>query len=161
MLKKFFCALFFSPILFVSLGIGQNCQPPPIVANAKSTNIFSPEQEMILGDLTLESMSDEVRLVRDEQLLAYINAIGEKLIKHLPPTGLQYKFHIIDLSDANAFNIPGGHVFQSRKLISFAANEDELAGVMAHELGHATVHHGAVDMSEFFRKILNVTAPKK
>ncbi len=158
MLKQFFCALFFSLILFVSSGNGQNCQPPAIVANASSANIFSPEQEMILGDLTLERMSGDVRLVRDQQLLAYVNTIGDKLIKHLPPTGLKFTFHIMDISEANAFNIPGGHVFLSRKLISFSANEDELAGVMAHELGHATVHHGAIDMSESFKKILNVTA---
>src|SRR4029078_8216416 len=41
--------------------------------------------------------------------------------------------------------------------IAFAKTEDELAGVMAHELGHATVHHAAGDMSELFKKILNVT----
>lgn len=158
MSKKITCALCCLLFLFVSSGNSQTCQPPEIVANAKAANIFSPEQEMILGDLTFESMSGEIRFVRDEEILAYVNAVGARLVKHLPPIGLQYKFHVIDLPEANAFNIPGGHVFLSRKLIAFAANEDELAGVMAHELGHATVRHGAVDMTEMFKKILNVTA---
>ncbi len=113
---------------------------------------------MILGDLTLQRMSGDVRLVKDEKLQAYINAIGERLIKHLPPTGLKFQFHIMDIPDANAYNIPGGHVFLSRKLIGFVNNEDELVGVIAHELGHATVHHGATDISERMRKILNITA---
>lgn len=148
------CSLFvFSP--FVK---AQDCAPPKIVANAKSGNIFSPDQEMMLGEMTVQRMSGDIRLVKDEQLLIYINGIGERLIKHLPPTGLKFQFHIMDIPDANAFNIPGGHIFLSRKLIGFVNNEDELAGVMAHELGHATVHHGATDLSERLKKILNVTS---
>lgn len=136
----------------------QDCKPPAIVFNAKSSNIFTPEQEMMLGDLAFQASYAEMRYVNDERLLAYIRAIGEKLIKHLPPTGLEFQFHIVDYPEANAFNIPGGHVFISRKLIAFARNEDELAGVIAHELGHATVHHGATDFSAMLKKILNVTS---
>jgi hypothetical protein len=43
----------------VSLCPAQTCEPPQIVANAKSNNIFSPEQEMIVGDLTLQRLSGE------------------------------------------------------------------------------------------------------
>lgn len=135
----------------------QNCNPPTITANSKIYNIFSPEQEMILGDLNHQRMAGDLRFVQDEKLLAYVRQIGDKLIRHLPPTGLKFQFFIIDIPDANAFNTPGGYVFLSRKLISFTKTEDELAGVMAHELGHAVVHHGASDISQIFKKILNVT----
>lgn len=158
MLNRFTLALVCALTFFPVFSAAQDCAPPAIVANAKSENIFSPEQEMIFGDLTVENMSGDIRLVRDEQLEAFVNGIGERLVKHLPPIGLKYKFHIVDIPEANAFNIPGGHVFLSRKLIAFVSNEDELAGVMAHELGHATVRHGAVDMSVMMKKILNVTS---
>jgi hypothetical protein len=98
-----------------------------------------------------------VRFVRDPKLEAYVNEIGAKLVKHLPPIGIKFQFFIVDLPDANAFNTPGGFVYVSRKLIGFAHNEDELAGVIAHELGHATVRHSASDMSELLKKVLNVT----
>lgn len=75
-----------------------------------------------------------MRLVGDEKLLAYVNAIGENLIRHLPDTGLKFTFHLMDIPQVNAFNIPGGHVFVSRKLVAYVNNEDELAGVIAHEL---------------------------
>jgi WD40 repeat protein len=71
---------------------------------------------------------------------------------------LTFTFHIIEYPEANAFNVPGGHVFISRKLIALANSEDELASVIAHELGHASVHHGAVDMSEAMRRVLKVNA---
>ena len=135
----------------------QNCNPPAITANSHIYNIFSPEQEMVLGELNYQQMAGDSRFIQDEKLLAYIREIGAKLVRHLPPTGLKFQFFIIDMPTANAFNTPGGYVFVSRKLISFTKTEDELAGVMAHELGHATVHHAAGDMSDLWKKILNVT----
>jgi WD40 repeat protein len=135
----------------------QNCNPPAITANSQIYNIFSPEQEMILGELNYQRISGDSRFIQDEKLLAYVRAIGAKLVRHLPPTGLKFQFFIIDMPTANAFNTPGGYVFISRKLISFTKTEDELAGVMAHELGHATVHHSASDVSDYFKKILSVT----
>ena len=112
---------------------------------------------MILGDLNHQRMSGDLRFMQDEKLLAYVRQMGDRLTRHLPPTGLKFQFFIIDIPTANAFNTPGGYVFLSRKLIAFTKTEDELAGVMAHELGHAVVHHAARDMSELFKKILNVT----
>jgi hypothetical protein len=135
----------------------QDCNPPAITANSQIYNIFSPEQEMILGDLNYQRMAGDSRFIQDDKLLAYVREIGAKLVRHLPPTGLKFQFFIIDIPTANAFNTPGGYVFLSRKLIAFTKTEDELAGVMAHELGHATVRHAAGDMSDLLKKILNVT----
>ncbi|HYV13299.1 MAG TPA: M48 family metalloprotease [Pyrinomonadaceae bacterium] len=153
----------YSLFLFLCITLGcvtasaQDCKPPAITANSQNYNIFSPEQEMILGELNSQRMASETRYIQDEKLLAYVREIGERLVRHLPPTGLKFQFFIIDIPDANAFNTPGGYVFISRKLIAFTKTEDELAGVMAHELGHAAVRHAASDMSELFKKILNVT----
>jgi WD40 repeat protein len=155
---KLFLALALSALFFTSAVRAQDCAPPSIVANAKSSNLFSTEQEMIFGELTVQNLAGEIRFIRDEKLLAYVNDIGQRIARHLPPTGLKFQFHLIDLPEANAFNLPGGHVMLSRKLIAFSNNEDELAGVIAHELGHAVVRHGATDISESLRKILNVTA---
>jgi hypothetical protein len=142
---------------FASPALAQDCKPPAIVFNAKSENIFTPEQEKILGDLAMQKSFSDMRYVNDQQLLAYVRAMGDRLVKHMPPTGLDFQFHIVDYPEANAFNIPGGHVFLTRKLIASARNESELAGVIAHELGHAAVHHGATDVSVNMKKILNVT----
>lgn len=158
MYKKIFLTLALCSSVFCSFSNAQNCAPPAIVANAKSSNLFSPEQEMIFGELIIQQMAGDLRFIRDEKLVAYINDIGDRLMKHLPPTGLKFQFHLVDMPEVNAFNIPGGHVMLTRKLIAFAVNEDELVGVIAHELGHAVVRHGAVDTSESLRKILNITA---
>src|ERR1043165_2664062 len=145
-------------VFSISLTIAaQDCDPPKSSIPTRSNNIFSPEQEMVLGDLTYQRLAHEMHFVRDPQLVAYVRGIGDRLIKHLPETGLKFHFFIIDIPEANAFDVPGGYIFISRKLIGFTNNEDELAGVMGHELGHAIVRHGASDMSVLFKKILNVT----
>jgi predicted Zn-dependent protease len=112
---------------------------------------------MVLGDLNYQRMSGDLRFLRDREIEAYLNALGQKLVKYLPPSGLTFQFHIVDIPAANAFNTHGGYVFVSRKLIGFVNNEDELAGVVAHELGHATVRHSASDFSTYLKQILNVT----
>lgn len=136
----------------------QECVPPPVTVNPKAYNIFSPEQEMILGELTQQRLTGDMRFIRDPELVAYINKIGEKLVRHLPPTGLKFQFFIVDISEANAFNGPGGYVFVSRKLIGFVNSEDEFAGVIAHELGHAVERHAVIRISERLKRTLNVTA---
>lgn len=160
MFRKRLAPLSFCAVLVCAAApaLAQTCAPPAIVANAKSSNMFTPEQEMVFGELWVQNMAGEIRFVRDEKLTAYLNQIGERIIRHLPQTGLKYRFYLMDIPDANAYNLPGGHVAVSRKLVAFVTNEDELAGVIAHELGHAVVRHGANDMSDALRKILNVTS---
>src|SRR5262249_12982656 len=76
----------------------------------------------------------------------------------LPFTRLRFQFFLVDLPDANAFVLPGGRIYVSRKLVATALNEDELAGIIAHELGHLVVHQTAMDMTRRLKEVLGVTS---
>ena len=106
MYKKISLTLALCSFVFCSFSNAQDCPPPAIVANAKSSNLFSPEQEMIFGELVIQGTAAERRFIRDEKLAAYINDVGDRLRKHLPPTALKFQFHLVDTPDANAFNLP-------------------------------------------------------
>ena len=88
----------------------------------------------------------------------YLTSIGQRLTKHLPINRLRFQFFLVDLPDANAFVLPGGRIFVSRKLIAAALTEDELAGVIAHELGHLVTHEGAINTTRLFKEVLGVTS---
>lgn len=133
-----------------------NCQPPEIIANKNAYNIFSGEQEMYLGEVMAERFRKNFRIIEDEAVNAQVRRIGEKIVKHLPPTTLKFQFYVVDLPEVNAFTMAGGRIYITRKLIAFVHSEDELAGIIAHELGHAIVRHPAIDASRLFKEVLGV-----
>lgn len=133
------------------------CPPPPSASRSDRPNIFSAQQEVDLGDAASESERDRLRPVDAPQLLAYLARIGERLLRHMPESELRFRFALSDVPEVNAFTLPGGRVYVTRKLAAFARTEDELAGVLAHELGHGLMHDGAVDTTRRLREVLGVT----
>ena len=132
----------------------QPCQAPKVPIPISGQNIFNESQEMDLGDAVAQHLQRDYRVIDDDEVTGYVRRIGERIIKHLPPTNLQFQFFLIELDDMNAFTLPGGRIYLSRKLVAFAQNEDELAGVIAHELGHITARHSAINTSTLFREVL-------
>ncbi len=133
------------------------CAFDPIKTDPKHTNVFAPDQEVFLGDILAEVGHMNATVVEDEELTRYLNVIGNRLIKQLPQTNLNFRFFLSDAPYANAFSIAGGRVYVTRKLIGFAHNEDELAAVMAHELGHIVTHQQAVLFTKIFKAQIGVT----
>jgi len=127
--------------------------PPRFVSNAP--DIFNDRQEQDLGDALAEFFESDMRIA--PQTANYeLTRVGDRLLATLPPTGIHYRFRIYDSGEINAFSLAGGRVYVSRKLIAAAKNEDELAGVLAHELGHLSTHQTAIEMTRVFRIRLGV-----
>src|SRR5690606_5119899 len=62
------------------------------------------------------------------------------------------------MPETNALTMAGGRIMITRKMVSFARNEDELAAVIGHELGHAVVRHVAIDVSKYFKQLLGANS---
>ena len=77
----------------------------------------------------------------DPELADYINGLGYKLVAASPNAGQSFEFFLIDDPVINAFALPGGFVGVFTGLIVLSESESELAGVLAHEIGHVTQHH--------------------
>ena len=132
----------------------QSCPlPPSLKPLAENSDMFSEEQESDLGDVVAQSIAADVRAVKDDPVSAHLSELGARLVKYLPETHYRYQFSLIDLPQVNAFSLPGGRVYVSRKLIALAHNDDELAGVIAHELGHIVTRQGAVEITKAFRTV--------
>ena len=132
------------------------CRAPALVPS-KEPNIFSPAQEIDYGDAVAERFEPVLRLIEEPAVTGRLEAIGRLLVSRLPETGLTFRFKLVDLPDADAFAMPGGRVYVSRKLIALTRTEDELAGVLGHELGHLVARQHTIDATRQLREVLGVT----
>ncbi|MBU1344291.1 MAG: M48 family metalloprotease [Proteobacteria bacterium] len=113
-------------------------------AVAKTFESFTPEQEYYIGR-TIGAMVLQKYPAFDSVLAnTYINVMGQTLAaaSDRPDTFAGYRFQIQDSEEINAFAAPGGFVFVTRGLIRCCKDEDSLAAVLAHEIGHIQGKHG-------------------
>ena len=74
---------------------------------------------------------------------AYLREVGGRLVAAVNDPRWKFSFQIVDQQEPNAFAIPGGGIYVSRGLLALVNREDELAGVLAHEIAHVTQRHSA------------------
>jgi predicted Zn-dependent protease len=110
----------------------------------KRTVLLTTEyDDMRVGQEASQQVIAQMGLLEDPALTAYVNEIGRKLLRGVPRRGYEYRFHVVDQTEPNAFALPGGHIFISRGLLAVANDEDELACVIGHEITHVVHRHAA------------------
>ena len=106
----------------------------------KGINFYSIEKEIALGQQLALEVEKQAKMVDDPILGEYINRLGQNLVRN-SDAKMPVSFKIIDDDSVNAFTLPGGHVFVNSGLIRVAETEAELAGAVAHEIGHVAARH--------------------
>lgn len=101
---------------------------------------ISQQQELAMGSQYASEINNELPIVNDAAANQYINALGNRIASH-GSRGIRYQFYIVNSDVVNAFAVPGGYVYVNRGLIERASNTSELAGVLAHEIGHVEERH--------------------
>jgi predicted Zn-dependent protease len=96
--------------------------------------------EVALGKMVDDSVRKQYHFSGDTRFNERVNNIGRQIAAVCDRKDLEYKFFVIDDKELNAFSIPGGYVYVNTALLA-RANDDELAGVMAHEIGHVVARH--------------------
>ena len=132
------------------------CAMPSFSTVIHDPNIFSEQQEEWLGEIIDPLIRKEFNVIDDPEN-DYLQKIGERLLAQLPPTRIHYRFTIIDFPENDSFGLAGGHIYLSRKIVALIQSEDELAGLLGHEIGHIITHQVAIDITRDFRNVLGVT----
>lgn len=109
------------------------------------------ESEQRLGDSIAKEINQQVPLLRDPPLNRYVARLGQEIAHHSARPDLKYHFYIVDTDAVNAFALPGGHIYINRGLIERTENSSELAGILAHEIGHVAARHGARNLERHLR----------
>lgn len=86
-------------------------------------------------------ISDENSIIKNDSVENAITLITTRLLNSIENTKYNYQFTIIDNTDVNAFTLPGAKIFICKGLLTFADTPEEVAAVLAHEIGHAEKRH--------------------
>src|SRR6266481_6759719 len=144
--NKWLARLMATAIVLMPLAIFAQTQ---IVLHA---NRYKPADDVKLGRQAAAEAERQFPLMRDEEVNAYIENLGQRLVAAIPPEfqhpEFRYYFKVVNARDINAFALPGGPMYVNRGMIQAARNEGEMAGVMAHELSHVALRHGTAQATK-------------
>ncbi|HWP47862.1 MAG TPA: M48 family metallopeptidase [Candidatus Limnocylindrales bacterium] len=115
--------------------------------NKFQPNVIPLSQEIDLGRKFSKEVEKEVKLMRLRVLNDYVDSLGQSLAKNSDLNTIPYHFKVINGKQINAFALPGGYIYVYRGLIETVDSESELAGVLAHEIGHVAARHGTEQMT--------------
>lgn len=101
----------------------------------------SIEQEEELGDMLKDVMIDEYKIIENNLADSAIQEITHRLLAAIDSTPYRYEIKIIQDENINAFTMPGGNIYIFSGLIEAADSPEEVAAVLAHEIGHAEKRH--------------------
>jgi len=128
----------------------------PVAAIAQQTQVTAPnnkyrvQDDVKLGADASREVERQFPIINDAN--AYLNRIGDRLVGAIPrqfsQPAFDYQFKWVNASDLNAFALPGGPMYVNRGMIQAARNEGELAGVMAHEIGHIALRHATAQATK-------------
>jgi beta-barrel assembly-enhancing protease len=118
---------------------------------------LSQRQEVALGANSAAQVSAQLPLIRDAAVTSYIRSLGAQLVRVTDDRSLDWTFTVVDSKEVNAFALPGGWVYVNRGLIERATDMSQLAGVMAHEIGHVTRRHSVQQLQQAQQANVGVT----
>jgi beta-barrel assembly-enhancing protease len=115
-------------------------------------NKYKPADDVKLGRQAAAEAERQFPLLRDAEVNAYVEKIGQRLVASIPSEfqhpEFRYYFKVLNARDINAFALPGGPMYVNRGMIEAARTEGEMAGVMAHELSHVALRHGTAQATK-------------
>ena len=119
------------------------------------------KSERTIGEsLALEGFRRYGMPVKDKWLQAYVNLVGNAVARNSGRPGISYNFVVVDSPLQNAFSCPGGIIFVSSGLLKTIQSEDQLAGILAHEVAHVGHKHAlkSIQRAQFFNGVGKITS---
>ena len=106
----------------------------------------SPDQEVAIGQQNSQEINAQLPIVTDSDINSYVTELGDSIARLTSRGDLDWHFYVVNSHQVNAFALPGGFVYVNRGLIETADRLDELAGALAHEIGHVIQRHSVKQM---------------
>ena len=164
MLKEFGIKIFMVMFLLSGAFFLPACQTEyNIVPGEQESYFYGTDKEVQMGQAIAKEVEKEYKPVEDPLIQKRLEDIGKRIAAVCDRKEIEYHFLALNDEEVNAVSLPGGFVYVNKGLIDKAANDDELAGVLAHEVGHIVARHSIKKlqgmMGYSFLRILTVVAP--
>ncbi len=103
--------------------------------------MIGKQQEIDMGREIGQQLEAKYGVVQDADLQERINNIGQSLVKQCTRQDIKYSFKVLNSDEVNAMACPGGFIYVFKGLVDYMPSDDELAGVLGHEIGHVVKRH--------------------
>lgn len=133
--------------LLLGAALLADCAINPVTGE-RQLSLIGTQQEIDMGRQAAVQVKDEIGLVQDDALQAYVASVGMPLARGSERPDLPWEFHVVDDPSPNAFALPGGFIFVTRGLMDLMGSEAQLAAVLGHEIGHVTARHSVSQISQ-------------
>jgi beta-barrel assembly-enhancing protease len=134
-----------------------------IVTGQQESYMYSTDREVRMGQAINEQILKEYTLVDDPLVQNRVEEIGRKIAAVCDRRDIEYSFRVLKDDEVNAVSLPGGFVYINSGLLERTKNDDELAGVVAHEVAHIVARHSIKKLqalnSYSLIRLLGVVAP--
>jgi beta-barrel assembly-enhancing protease len=134
-------------VMFLPLLVAADKAPRQQEVKVQRTSM-TREQEIQLGKEAASQVEREMEVIQNREIESWLNRIGQQLAKTPQANAYPYYFKLINEDSINAFALPGGPMYVHTGLIRAADREGEVAGVLAHEMSHVALRHGAAQMGK-------------
>ena len=118
-----------------------------LLTTGGSVNFFSLQQDIEIGSESAKEAEQSLPLVRDVAVDAYFRTVAQRLVQNPSLPALRYRFRIVNSKEVNSLGFPGGAIYIYRGLLQIASSDDEVAAIVAHEIGHVASRHGTAQLT--------------
>jgi len=119
-----------------------NCAKNPATGRLQVVTLLPTPSEIRLGEQAAPQVIKKFGgLVKDPALQAWVQNLGMKIARRSHRPDLPWRFQVLDSDIANAFALPGGRIFVTRRLLELLDTQQQVAAVLAHEIGHVNARH--------------------
>ena len=138
-IKRLLLTTVLASLVFVAGAGADDIELPDLGSPADA--ILNNTEEAQIGRMIMRDIRNSGQVVEDPLITEYLNDIGSRIVAQTNEGEHQFTFFAVQDPRINAFALPGGYIGVHTGLLEASRNEDELAGVLAHEVAHVTQRH--------------------